>query len=112
MPTPTLTLSVPSSPLYEGTTQTLTCNATLPSSVDTDVNVVVNWTLAVNGDRVTIVNPSNQKSPFISTLMLSPLTMADAGLYSCEVTAHTLSPYITASSPGHSPNQTLFITGM
>ena len=37
VPAPNVTLAVLSGPLYEGTSQSLTCTATLPLLVDTDV---------------------------------------------------------------------------
>ena len=43
VPTPSVSLSVSSGPLYEGTSQTLTCTVTLPEPVDTDVTVGVVW---------------------------------------------------------------------
>ena len=102
VPTPTLDLSVPSGTLYEGTSHTLTCSVTLPDTVDTDVTVDVQWTPVASSDRVTISPVTSMRSPFISTLTLSPLSMSDAGQYSCEATADSSSQYITASSQGQS----------
>ena len=113
MPTPTLDLSVvPSGLLYEGTSQTLTCTVSLPDTVDTDVNVTVQWKLATASDRVMISDVSNMRSPFISTLTLSPLSMTDAGQYSCVATAGSSSHYITTSSQGHSSEVILNVTGI
>ena len=102
-------MSIPTDPLYEGTSQTLNCTATLPASVDTDITVSVHWTgpqLSSSSDR------SNKESPFISTLTLSPLTRDDAGNYSCQVTATSSSPYITDSTPGESAPRSLTVTGV
>ena len=59
VPTPSVSLSVPSGPLYEGTSQTLTCTVTLPEPVDTDVTVGVVWrftnTQVVNSTRISCV---------------------------------------------------------
>ena len=112
VPTPTLDLSVPSGPPYEGTSQTLTCNVTLPDTVDTDVTVDVQWTLPASSDRVMISAVYSMRPPFISTLTLSPLSMSDAGQYSCEATADSSSQYITASSQGQSQVEPLTVTGM
>ena len=112
VPTPTLDLSVPSGPLYEGTSQTLACSVTLPDTVDTDVTVDVQWTLPASSDRVVISVVSSMRSPFISTLTLSPLGMSDAGQYACEATADSSSQYITASSQRHSQVEPLTVTGM
>ena len=81
VPTPAVTLSVPSGPLYEGTSQTLNCTVTLPDTVDTDVTVAVQWTPDTTSDRVMISAVSSMRSPFISTLTLSPLSMTDATQY-------------------------------
>ena len=112
VPTPNLTLSVPSGPLYEGTSQTLNCTVTLPDTVDTNVNVTVQWTADTTSGRVSISPVSSMKSPFISTLTLSPLNMTDATQYSCVATADSASQYITASSPGQSSVENVTVTGM
>ena len=111
VPTPNVTLSVPSGPLYEGQSLTLICTATLPPSVDTDVTITVVWTPATESDRVTIFPVTGTRSPFISSLTLSPLVLTDAGQYSCKVTAHSSSPHITPSGPGQSLSQTLTVIG-
>ena len=116
VPTPSVSLSVPSGPLYEGTSQTLTCTGTLPEAVDTDVTVGVVWMLnntqIVNSTRKEISPVSSTRSPFTSTLTLSPLSMSDAGQFSCEATADSTSQYITASSLGESQNRTVTVEGM
>ena len=105
-------LSVPSGPLYEGTSQTLTCTVTLPNTVDTDVNVTVQWT---HNDTVTDVMTdvySMMLPSFTSTLTLSPLSMTDAGQYSCVATSDSSSHYISTSSQGNSSGVILNVTGM
>ena len=113
VPTPTLTLSLPGGSLYEGTSLTLTCNITLPDTVNSeDVTVAVQWTSVDSSDRVMVSTVSSMRSPFISTLTLSPLNMSDSGQYSCRATATSLSQYITDSSQGHSSLVPLTVTGM
>ena len=116
VPTPSVSLSVSSGPLYEGTSQTLTCTVTLPEAVDSDVNVCVVWrftsTPVVPSAHAQISPVSSTRSPFISTLTLSPLSMSDAGEFSCEATANSASQYITASSPGVSQHKTVTVEGM
>ena len=116
VPTPSVSLSVPSGPLYEGTSQTLTCTVTLPEPVDTNVTVGVVWrfnnTQVVPSTRMEIPPVSSRRSPFTSTLTLSPLSMSDAGQFSCEATADSASQYITASSLGESQNKTVTVEGM
>ena len=116
MPTPNASLGVPSGPLYEGTSQTLTCSVTLPDTVDTDMTVTVDWTLdstpITSSERVVVSPVSSVRSPFMSTLRLSPLIMTDAGQYSCQATATSSSPYITDSGQGHITEEPLTVTGM
>ena len=111
VPTPSLDLSVPSGPLYEGTSQTLTCSVTLPDAVDTDVTVDVQWAPVASSDRAVISTVSGMRPPFISTLTFSTLSMSDAGQYSCEATADSSSQYITASSLGQSQVEPLTVSG-
>ena len=117
VPTPSVSLSVPSGPLYEGTSQTLTCTVTLPEPMDTDVTVGVVWrftdTPVDPSARIQISPVSSTRSPFTSTLTLSPLSMSDAGQFSCEATADSAaSQYITASSLGASQDRTVAVEGM
>ena len=116
VPTPSVSLSVPSGPLYEGTSQTLTCTVTLPEPVDTDVTVGVVWrfnsTPVAPSARIQIPPVSSTRSPFTSTLTLSPLNMSDDGQFSCEATADSASPHITASSLGESQDRTVAVEGM
>ena len=117
VPAPAASVGVPSGPLYEGTSQTLTCSVTLPDAVDTNVTVAVDWTLdstpITPSDRVVVPLASGVMSPFISTLRLRPLVMTDAGQYSCQATAHSSSSshYITDSSHGNITEETLTVTG-
>ena len=119
VPTPSVSMSIPSGPLYEGTLQTLTCTVTLPEAVDTDVTDVtvgVVWrfsdTSVAPSARVQISPVSSTRSPFTSTLTLSPLSMSDAGQFSCEATADSVSQFITASSVGQSQNRIITVEGM
>ena len=116
VPTPSVSLSVPSGPLYEGTSQTLTCTVTLPEPVDSNVTVGVVWrfnsTPVDPSARVQISPVYSTRSPFTSTLTLSPLSMSDDGQFSCEATADSESQYITASSLGVSQNRTVTVEGM
>ena len=111
-----MSLSVPSGPLYEGTSQTLSCTVTLPEAVDTDVIVGVVWRLTntpvVPSARVEISPVSSTRSPFTSTLIFSPLSMSDAGQFSCEATADSLFQFITASSLGQSQDRMVTVEGM
>ena len=116
VPTPSVSLSVPSGPLYEGTSLTLTCTVTLPGAVDTDVTVVVVWrftdTQLAPSAHVQVSPVTSTRSPFTSTLTLSPLSMSHAGQFSCEATADSASQYITASSLGESQDGTVTVEGI
>ena len=100
----------------QDSSQTLTCTVTLPEAVDTDVIVGVVWrfnnTLVAPSARVEISPVSSTRSPFTSTLTLSPLRMPDAGQFSCEAIAYTVCQYITASSLGKSQDRTVTVDGM
>ena len=104
--------------LYEGTLQTMTCNVTLPDTVDTNVNVTIDWILGTNiiittSDRIIISPVSSMMSPFISTLTFNPLIISDAGQYYCQSTADSTSPYITTSTTlGNSLVETITVTGI
>ena len=112
VPTPTVALTVPSGPLYEGTSQTQTCSASLPASVNTPVSVSVHWAPDLSSDDIVTISPSSAvQSPFTSTLTLSPLARDHTGQYSCEVTVSSSSQYIITSSPGQSSQQTLTVSG-
>ena len=119
VPTPITTLMIPTSELlYEGTLQTMTCNVTLPDTVDTNVNVTIDWILGTNiiittSDRIIISPVSSMMSPFISTLTFNPLIISDAGQYYCQSTADSSSQYITPSTtPGISLVETITVTGI
>ena len=113
VPTPTLSLDVPSSPLYEGTYLTLTCSVTLPETVDSeDVTVDVQWTPIDSSGHIMISAVSSMRSPFISTLIFSPLNMSDSGQYSCRATTTSPSQYITDSSQEHRSQVSVTVTGM
>ena len=109
---PDVSLTSPSGPFYEGTSQTLTCTATLHLPVNSDIVVSIHWTPATNSDRVTISSLSSQRSPFISTLTLSPLVLSDTGLYSCEATVHSPSQNTTDNITQHSQELHLTVTGI
>ena len=95
VPTPTLDLSVPSGPLYEGTSQTLTCTVTLPDTVDTDVTVDVSSSV-VDGlvllPQLKIAFPNSTEISVMNTsslgYMFSPLRTSDGGQYTCTATVN------------------------
>ena len=107
VPTLIVILSGPSDELYEGASLNLTCTASLPEIVDTSVTVVTfRWMQHATNNRVNVYTTS-----LTSTLTISHLVLTDAGQYYCEATAHSLSQYILASSPGRSTIQSITIRG-
>ena len=116
VPTPSVSLSVPSGTLYEGTSQALTCTVTLPETVDTDVTVGVVWrftdTPVIPSAHVQISPVSSTRSPFYSTLTHILLSMSDAGQFSCEATADSASQFITTSSLGESLDRAVTVEGI
>ena len=115
VPTSSVSLSVPSGTLYEGTSQALTCTVTLPETVDTDVTVGVVWrftdTPVIPSAHVQISPVSSTRSPFYSTLTYILLSMSDAGQFSCEATADSASQFITTSSLGESLDRAITVEG-
>ena len=108
VPAPSVSLSVPSGTLYQGTSVTLTCMATLPFAVDTPVNVSFHWT---PDDRFSITPPSTAQSPFISTLTIKPLE--STGNFSCRASANSpSSDYIISSERGDPDEDTVSVTRM
>jgi len=83
--------------------------------VDSDVTVGVEWQFGgspiASSDRVMISPVATMRPPFTSTLTLSPLTMSDGGQYTCQATADSASPHVTASMEGRSSAQTVTVAG-
>ena len=98
VPPPTMSVSLsPSGIIYESTLLVITCNATLPSTVDTVVTATVTWTgpnSLVNTSGRIIVDPaiSVDDNVFQSQLTFQPVDngntekkVNDAGQYTCEM---------------------------
>ena len=99
VPPPTMSVSLsPSGIIYESTLLVITCNATLPSTVDTVVTATVTWTgpngLANSTNGRIIVDPaiSVDDNIFQSQLTFQPVDngdtekeVNDAGQYTCEM---------------------------
>ena len=81
----------PNDLLHEGTSCTDT--KLLPDTVNTDVNVTVQWTPVASSDCIIISDVSRTRCP-MSTLTLSPLSMADTDQYFYVATADSSSQYI------------------
>ena len=98
VPPPTMSVSLsPSSIIYESTLLVITCNATLPSTVDTDVTATVTWTgpnglVNTNGRIIVYPAVSVDNNVFQSQLTFQPVDngdtekeVNDAGQYTCEM---------------------------
>ena len=98
VPPPSISVSLsPSGTIYESTLLVITCNATVPSVVDTDVSATVTWTGPngiVNTDGRTTVDQavSVDDNVFQSLLTFQPVDNGDtdegtndAGQYTCEM---------------------------
>ena len=90
----------PSGTIYESTLLVITCNATLPSVVDTNISATVTWTrpngtvISSNDGRVTVGQVSSPKSnTFQSNLTFTPVDNGDKtnnetndnGNYNCKM---------------------------
>ena len=76
-------------PLYAGTSLTLTCTVTLDPNVNNNERVVTEWKgpRQIAGDRYS-VTPAMRvpDSSYSGSLVISPLTDQDDGMYTCTVT--------------------------
>ena len=89
----------PSGTIYESTLLVITCNATLPSVVDTDVSATVTWirpngSVISSNDRVAVGQVSSPESnTFQSNLTFTPVDNGDMtdnetndnGNYTCKM---------------------------
>ena len=98
VPAPTMVSiwTIRSSPLYAGTSFSLTCNFTLSPSVDTSPATAVTWRVSgtavdTSTDRITASEDN---------LSFSPLAPSDIGSYTCEVIV--TQEYTSVGEPGQS----------
>ena len=73
-------------PLYAGTRLTLTCTVTLDPNVNNNERVVTEWKgpRHITGDRYSVTPAMREsESSFNGSLVISPLTVQDDGMYSC-----------------------------
>ena len=88
---PTVSVAPPSSPLYAGTTLSLTCTITVDSAVDTSVSVTVTWERNRDNGPVTIttdMSPMGSRPTFTSTVTGITLSTLDTG-FTCRAVAST-----------------------
>ena len=103
----------PSGTIYESTLLVITCNATLPSVVDTDVTAAVTWTgpngsvISNNDGRVTVGQVLLiEKSVFQRNISFSPVDNGDmndnrtndTGEYTCDTTISSTNQLILSGT--------------
>ena len=75
-------------PLYAGTSLTLTCTVTLDPNVNNNERVVTEWKgpIQIAGDRYSVTPAMRESdSSYSGSLVVSPLTVQDDGMYTCTV---------------------------
>ena len=110
---PTVTVDVPTGPLYTGTYVTLTCNIVLHDQVDSVVIVDVTWS-GPGGENTsdTLSGIAESSSPFQSMFTFAPLNSGDAGVHTCGATVSPVEvEFITMSLPG-SGTGTVIVQGI
>ena len=126
VPPPSMSISlIPSSTIYESTLLVITCNATLPSVVDTDVSATVTWTgpsSSINGDeRILVgqVTSFEKNSTFQSELMFSPVDNGDmnddtndSGNYTCTMDISSTNADTLILNGMNSANKEITVAGM
>ena len=109
VPMPTVSLTPPTSPLYAGTSLTLTCTITVNPAVDTTVSVAVTWERTRNTGPVTIttgVSTMGSRPTFSSTVTGITLSTLDTG-FTCRAVASTTQ----SNSPEGMSSRTVTVMG-
>ena len=75
-------------PLYAGTSLTLTCTVTLDPNVNNNETVVTEWKGPRQiGDRYSVTPVTREPdSSYSGSIVISPLTVQDDGMYTCIAT--------------------------
>ncbi len=109
VPPRNVSVSVPNTTLYAGSTVNLTCNVILASEIDVSVMLNVTW-LQGNTINTTLISLFNTTS-FTSILPSSPLSAADSNI-TCLSSIIPIEgpPYFLKTSPTQSASETLQIT--
>lgn len=94
VPRPVVTISHADEVLYAGTNVSLICNVSLDADVDSDVSVDIKWYMEnrslINSTKRVILSPTIATTPpFISRLMLIPLTDEDQGNFICKANTNS-----------------------
>ena len=75
--------TVYTTPLYAGSSLTLTCTVTLDPNVDNNETVTTSWTGLnhISGKRYLVNNASNSDRTYASSLTINPIVQQDNGTY-------------------------------
>ena len=70
-------------PLYVGSSLTLTCTVTLDPNVDNNETVTTTWSSSnhIGGERYLVNNASNSDRTYTSHLTINPIVQQDNGTY-------------------------------
>ena len=87
VPQPDVAISLSHTPpLYAGISLTLTCTVTLDPNVNNNERVVTEWNgpRQIAGDRYSVISAMIESdSSYNGSLVISPLTDQDDGMYTC-----------------------------
>ena len=86
VPAPDVAVTVTyATPLYVGSSLTLTCTVTLDPNVDNNETVSTSWSGPnhISGKRYLIDNASNSDRTYTSSLTINPIVQQDNGTYIC-----------------------------
>ena len=101
VPTPGVSIDQPPSPLYAGTSLSLTCAITVNPAVDTTVSVAVTWERTRDTGPVTIttgVSTMGSRPTFSSTVTSITLSSLDTG-FTCRAVVDPQAASVIISSP-------------
>ena len=102
VPTPGVSIDQPPSPLYAGTSLSLTCTITVNPAVDTTVSVAVTWERTRDTGPVTIttgVSTMGSRPTFSSTVTGITLSTLDTGFTCRAVVSPPVGVTVIISSP-------------
>ena len=86
MPVPDVTVTATyTTPLFAGSSLTLTCTVTLDPNVNNNESSTTTWNGPNNitGERYLVTAASGSNSTYTSSLRISPLAVQDNGTYAC-----------------------------
>ena len=107
VPMPTVSVAPPSSPLYAGTTLSLTCTVTVESAVDVDVVVDITWErVQSSGDPITTISMATESTTntYTDTLDIAILSSNDRAVNCIAIVRPTMSVTTIINSPQGNDN--------